>query len=157
MALALGALLVSGRLAAAQDAQCELLPSASGGESSGFAIVKLAPLPPDESVAFSAYLLPKNEEPADRFRIQSLFPWFSGDVCLLHLRGWPQGVSGAVDLLLEVSRDGKATRFRIEKATTLTERRTTVAVLVDDSYSMRRHDPDKLRMTATKTFGVDRS
>ncbi|MCD6580523.1 MAG: VWA domain-containing protein, partial [Desulfuromusa sp.] len=131
---------------------CHLLVPKPNDISPHYALVKLGPLTQTKNVSFSAYLLPPGRKPAKEFRIKSVFPKFTGNSCLLHLRGWPSGVSGVVNVLIQTHSNTGTVQFYIENAMTIAKQSIDVALLIDDSYSMRRTDPDKLRITAGKIF-----
>ncbi|MBA4388371.1 MAG: hypothetical protein C0404_10345 [Verrucomicrobia bacterium] len=138
--------------APADETRCELLQATPAEIAAQRVIARLTPLKQTETSSFSAYLVPAGGTTREDLKITSVFPWFNGETCLLQLMGWPRGISGQCDLLVEVKQNGATSSFRVEKALTVAERRMDVALLVDDSYSMRETDPDRLRLTAVRSF-----
>ncbi|MFO7871163.1 MAG: DUF4159 domain-containing protein [Kiritimatiellia bacterium] len=142
----------------ASEKNCELILPSSGSVNARRAVVKLWPMTPSERVHLSAYLLGPHRLPAGRFSIETVRPWFVRDFCLLHLSGWPEGVSGRADLVVHVHVKPRASgkellrRFRIEKALSIQRSRMDVVLMIDDSYSMRRNDPERFRATAAGLF-----
>lgn len=117
-----------------------------------YATVRLDAAAAGSQAAFKAYVLPPGAAPAERYRVKGVFPKRDGSAWLLHLRGWPDGLAGSVDILVEAQRDGETIPARFPKAMTLARRRIDVALLIDDSRSMRKTDPERLRVSAAKLF-----
>jgi hypothetical protein len=117
-----------------------------------YATVRLDVAEVGNQPSFKAYVLPPQADRAEDYRVKGVFPKRSGGSWLLHLRGWPGGLAGPADILVVTSEDGKSITSRFPKAMTLARRRLDVALLIDDSRSMRKTDPERLRVSAAKLF-----
>ncbi|NLF24016.1 MAG: VWA domain-containing protein, partial [Lentisphaerae bacterium] len=69
---------------------------------------------------------------------------------VVYVGGWPPGLEGACDLELRCTPDGAV--IRLPAALARTPRRMDVALLLDDSHSMRTTDPQRLRVAAARLF-----
>ena len=117
-----------------------------------YATVRLDAAEVGDQPSFKAYVLPPGAERSERYRAKGVFPKRSGGSWLLHLRGWPGGLAGPADILVAAHQDGKTVTSRFPGAMTLARRRIDVALLIDDSRSMRKTDPERLRVSAANLF-----
>lgn len=106
-----------------------------------------------DATRFEAAIVPPGGAfiPASRARCVVALP--TPDGATLYVGGWPSGLSGRSDLILHaLSPDGTCRTLAIPQAVTVTSRRMDVAILLDDSYSMRETDPLRLRVAAVRLF-----
>ncbi len=66
--------------------------------------------------------------------------------------GWPAAVSGRADLVLRAKGTGAPCEIRLPGAVSATGGRMDVTLVVDDSFSMRKTDPLRLRVKALALF-----
>lgn len=77
----------------------------------------------------------------------------AGDGWQVYVGGWPATVRGVCDLHLQArAADGSVRTVVLPGAVTVDAGRMDVALLLDDSFSMRRTDPARLRVSAVKLF-----
>ena len=131
---------------------CELLSVGPTSENPGYAVVKLSPCDEDSIASLKAFLVRPGEELTDAVSIPSVFGWCFDNTGLVHLRGWPKMGPGKMDLVLLEGARGKEKRHVLPAAFNFMETGTDVVMLVDDSHSMRKTDPHKLRITAANLF-----
>jgi hypothetical protein len=104
------------------------------------------------AISFDAYVVLPGQQYSDGLKIKSVFPWIYGNKCLLHIRGFPQSVSGTAGIVI-LTKTGTFTReYRLDQVLTLPSLWTDVVFLLDDSYSMRKNDPQNMRALAVKMF-----
>jgi len=110
--------------------------------------------PDDFEVYVAPSRLPHSEVLAPQFRLRRVFLKRLGSAYCLDLRQLPPGISGtALQLVVRITRGGQElcahhlARFLDAPADAL-----DVALLIDESLSMRRTDPANLRIMAAKTF-----
>ncbi len=89
-----------------------------------------------------------------QFRLPRLFLKRMGKAYYIDLRQLPAGVGAAAcQLLLRIGRDGElVATHRLARLLGPPAEELDVALLIDESLSMRRTDPEKLRIAAAKTF-----
>ncbi|NLL83948.1 MAG: VWA domain-containing protein, partial [Lentisphaerae bacterium] len=89
--------------------------------------------------------------------------WGSGDVAEVRARlsaegwqifmgGWPAGIRGSSDLVLTVTERGAQREIRLPGVVRWSGRRMDVALVIDDSFSMRKTDPQRLRVKGLELF-----
>lgn len=130
----------------------EVLVPAPGKPCYRHAIVSISPCRPFSPGECTAFLASTVQEASEITRVQSVFPLFVDGGCLLHLRGWPESVSGVVDLVVKIGGEGLPLSIRLPGALTITRPTIAVALVVDDSRSMRKTDPNRLRVEAVRVF-----
>ena len=140
--------------AACQAAQgaCELLTVGPTADNPKYAVIKLSPCDESTIASLKAHLVGPDEKPSEANRIPSVFGWSFDNVGVVHLRGWPQAERGTVDIVLRHGKEGRRISQTISDAFSISETGIDVVLLVDDSHSMRKTDPQKLRITAAKLF-----
>ncbi|MFP4055564.1 MAG: DUF4159 domain-containing protein [Candidatus Brocadiia bacterium] len=110
--------------------------------------------PEDFAVFVAPADVPAERAASPRFRIRRLFLKRLGDAIYIDLRQVPQGVGAtACQLVLQVGRgDQPLAVRRLPRFLEPPAEELDVALLIDESLSMRRTDPEKLRLEAAKTF-----
>jgi len=112
-------------------------------------------LAPRDIAAFIAPAgVPVAEAAVPRFRLPRLFLKRLDDAYYIDLRQLPAGVgASACQLVLRIRRGGhRLATHRLPRLLEPPAEALDVALLIDQSLSMRRTDPEKLRIDAAKTF-----
>lgn len=135
---------------------CTLVGPVSRDQNSHYVLVRIDPAVEsglvDSAASFDAYLVHEGVAPSKDSRISEVHAWQVGRTHMLHLRGWPESASGTCDIVIEMQRKGGSSVFRLSGAVTVSAKGMDVVLLVDDSHSMRKTDPMRLRVTATRMF-----
>ena len=114
----------------------------------------LAITPCDDALAASLSASLVNLEGSDEpfEAVVSHVPWRVDDSCWVLLHGWPEHAPDQSDLLLSGRIDGSLRSWRLPWSERRRPATTDVVLVVDDSHSMRRTDPERLRVKAVETF-----
>ena len=107
---------------------------------------------------FAVFIAPADLSMAEAtkppFRLPRLFLKRLGNAYYIDLRQLPAGVGAAAcQLVLRIARAGQpVATHRLPRLLDAPAEELDVALLIDESLSMRRTDPEKLRVAAAKTF-----
>jgi Mg-chelatase subunit ChlD len=138
-------LLAAGLLASALPA-AEFLPHGDGG------FARLTDAEAGTATSFAASLVPPDGDFDEAAAPRLLLPLRREGGWLLYLAGWPENGFGDFDLLLRCGPERTAPPVRLPRAVRREPREMDVALLLDDSRSMRSTDPRRLRVAATRLF-----
>ncbi|NLF85478.1 MAG: VWA domain-containing protein, partial [Lentisphaerae bacterium] len=141
------ALLLAAALAACLSRAADYVPD---GESGGF--IRLAAGECDSADAFTVSLAKGDAPAAAAIRPQTLFARRDGGGWILYAGGWPEDLDGTYDLLVRCGEAADARLVRLPGVLHRRTRRMDVALLLDDSHSMRTTDPQRLRVAAARLF-----
>lgn len=110
--------------------------------------------PGDFTVYLAPASLPAAEAAAPAFRVRRLFAKRLGSAWHLDLRQSPPGVGGtALQLIVQVAHGGRLlATHRLGQFLGAPADALDVALIIDESLSMTRTDPEWLRIAAAKTF-----
>jgi hypothetical protein len=105
------------------------------------------------AVTFDAALMPTGATNAPGTAIRSVHAVPVAGGWQVYVGGWPAGVRGVCDLALRARAvDGSQRTVTLPGTVTVASERMDVALLLDDSFSMRRTDPTRLRVAAVQLF-----
>ena len=144
------ALLLAAALVPCLTRTAEYVPN---GESGGF--IRLAADEHGGADTFSVSLARKDGAPAaaaGAIRPQTLLCQRDRGGWLIYAGGWPEDLDGTYDLLVRCGAADDARIIRLPDAIRRRTRRMDVALLLDDSRSMRTTDPQRLRVAAARLF-----
>ena len=120
-------------------------------------------LPPEkarglEPQNFSVFIAPADLPPAKatspQYRLRRIFLWRLGDSFFIDLRQMPPGATARTcQLIIRVERRAaEVFTARLPAILEPAAEQLDVALIIDESLSMRRTDPEELRLAAAKTF-----
>lgn len=127
------------------------LPAAAYTQHGHYGFATLTHAEAGAAVTFAAALVPVGATNACVVRGVYSVPTPAG--WQVYVGGWPVAAQGACDLVLRAcAADGSVRAVTLTGAVTVAAERMDVALLLDDSFSMRRTDPARLRVAAARLF-----
>ncbi|MGQ9661386.1 MAG: vWA domain-containing protein, partial [Kiritimatiellia bacterium] len=134
------------------EPRCDQVMLRGEGAVPSHAILRISSCRRVSASCFEVYLVPQDEEPQPSYRVKRVFPWYHGEECLLMVRGWPDALTGPARAHVVIRSDGIIYRLVAPNPIRIRHPSLAVVLVVDDSYSMRRTDPERLRVHAVRLF-----